>query len=256
VNSISARFEQLKSRRETALIVYLTAGFPNLAASIESLCVIADNGADLIEVGIPFSDPVADGPTIQHASQQALQAGTRLRDVIAALKQSPLSVPISLMSYLNPLMSYGREALLDDLTECGVGGLIVPDLPLEEADRWLIPARERDIALTLLVTPTSSDDRVRRIADSSDGFLYYVSVTGITGARETLPPDLFASLARVRKLSRLPVAVGFGISNAEQIRSLHQHADGVVIGSRVVQAIQREEDLGALIREWKVATRS
>ncbi len=160
------------------------------------------------------------------------------------------------MSYLNPLLAFGREALLDELARVGVSGLIVPDLPLEEAEGWIAETRRRDIELTLLVAPTSDDDRLRRIAEASAGFVYYVSVTGITGARDSLPPELGERLDHVRAIGDKPVAVGFGISRPEQIRTLRGHADGVVVGSRIVETIRRDEDLSELTRQLKQATRS
>ncbi len=255
MNAISTRFESLRQRGEAALIAYVVAGFPTIEQSMESIATVAEAGADIIEVGVPFSDPVADGPTIQRASHAALQAGATLDGILDALARSRPAVPLSLMSYLNPLMAIGRERLLDRLGEIGVAGLIVPDLPLEESAGWSASARERGIALTLLAAPTSDLERTRAIARSTEGFLYYVSLTGITGARRELPADLVRSLGRVRSQTPRPVAVGFGISRPSQIRNLRGHCDGVVVGSRLVQAIEDGEDLAALVRTLKAATR-
>ena len=209
-----------------------------------------------MELGVPFCDPIADGPTIQAASQAALESGARLPDILDAVRPLELPVPVSLMSYLNPLLAFGRERLLDSMAECGIAGLIVPDLPVEEAETWVAATARRGVDLTLLVAPTSTPDRIRRIAELSQGFLYYVSVTGVTGAREALPHDLFDSLRTLRELTDKPVAVGFGLSSAAQIASLRGRADGAVVGSRIVEAIRRGEDLPTLIRELKQATRS
>jgi tryptophan synthase alpha chain len=254
--TLDATFERLRADDETAWIPYVTAGYPSLDATLDSLRVMAANGADIIEVGVPFGDPVADGPTIQAASQVALDAGITLRAIVDALKLEDFGVPLVLMSYLNPLLAYGRDALLDDLVAARVSGLIVPDLPAEEAGEWRDAARARGIHLVLLVAPTSPPERIRRIAESATGFLYYVSVTGTTGARDELPADLFDALATIRGITDMPVAVGFGISRREHVRGLRGKAEGAVVGSRIVEAIRRGEDLAGLIRDLKQATRS
>ena len=257
---IERMFERLAARGETALIAYLPAGFPTLPESMELLKTVAASGADLIELGVPYCDPVADGPTIQQATQRALDGGTTLRGILDALDDRAAggtsAVPISLMSYLNPLLAFGREALLVRMATAGCCGLIVPDLPLEEAGVWIDQTTAHGIALSLLVAPTSSPERSREIAHRSRGFVYYVSVTGITGAREALPDDLFSSLARIKEITTLPVAVGFGISTPAQVRLLRGRADAVVVGSRIVRAIQDGEDVAKLIRALKAATRS
>ena len=253
---IARTFRELGARGETALIPYLTAGYPSLQRSMEDLQIVIDNGADLVELGVPFSDPVADGPTIQHASQHALQSGAGLSRILEAISQREIGRPLLLMSYLNPLLAYGREAVLCDMRAAGVSGLIVPDVPLEEAEPWRVAADARGLDLVLLVAPTSGEQRTRTIAASSRGFVYYVSVAGVTGARQELPDDLLDSLAGVKRSSPLPVAVGFGISDAEQVRTLRGRADGVVVGSRIVEAVRRGEDLAALVRKLKQATRS
>ena len=256
MNTIHTTFEDLRERNELALIPYMTAGFPTLDASIETLAQIAENGADLLEIGIPFSDPVADGPTIQHSSQVALDNGTRLSNILDALRTVRFAQPLVAMSYLNPLLAYSPGKLFAKMKEAGVSGLIVPDLPPEESDDWLGAARDAAIALVFLVAPTSSQERVRRIAERSDAFLYYVSVTGTTGIRQGLPADLSESLRAVRVVTDKPLVVGFGISESNQIRSLRCHADGVVVGSRIVEAVRRGEPVAELITRLKEATRS
>ncbi|MEE9296747.1 MAG: tryptophan synthase subunit alpha [Phycisphaerae bacterium] len=253
---ISDTFEQLRRQKEMALIPYLTAGFPALDESIELIAGMADNGADIVEVGVPFGDPVADGPTIQHASEVALAQGARLIDILHALRAANIPKPVVLMSYLNPLMAYPQGRLFKDMKDAGVSGLIVPDLPPEEAQGWLAEARANGVNLILLVAPTSSDERVRQISDCCDTFLYYVTVTGITGARRSLPEDLTDSLQRVRRIAQKPVVAGFGISDARQVRALRGHAHGVVVGSRIVEAVRQGEDLTELIKNLKQATRS
>jgi tryptophan synthase alpha chain len=173
-----------------------------------------------------------------------------------ALIEEPLACPAVLMSYLNPLLAYGRETLLADLRRAGLAGLIVPDLPLEEASEWLAESRANQLALVFLVAPTSDDERIRRIAQETDGFIYAVSVAGTTGVRDEANPQLTSYLTRSRRITDKPLAVGFGISKPEHIRALRGHADGAVIGSRLVQAIERGENMTDLMRSFKEATRS
>ena len=179
-------FETLRGRDELAFMPYQTAGFPTLEKSVENLRVLGEHGADLLELGIPFSDPIADGPTIQYSSHVALENGTRLKDVLAALREFELPCPLVMMSYLNPLMAYGEERLFADMRAARINGLIVPDLALEEADEWLAAAREHGISIVFLLAPTSTDERIRRTAELTDDFIYAVSLTGTTGARRVV----------------------------------------------------------------------
>jgi tryptophan synthase alpha chain len=254
--TITDTFARLRERQELALMPYVMAGYPILRRSIEIMREVARSGADLLEIGVPFSDPVADGVTIQAASQIALDSGFRLRDLLMALTEEPLVCPAVLMSYLNPLLAYSRARLFADLRRAGLAGLIVPDLPLEEAGEWLAESRANQLSLVFLVAPTSDDDRIRRIAQASDSFVYAVSVAGTTGVRDGANPHLKSYLARIRRVTDKPLAVGFGISEPEHIAALRGQADGAVIGSRLVQAIERGEDMTALMRTFKQATRS
>lgn len=254
--TIDETFADLRRRKEMALITYTMGGFPTLLESLDRLATMAECGADILEVGVPFSDPIADGPTIQHASQHALRHGATLEDIISGLHSIDLQQPIVLMSYLNPLLAYGRERLLDDIQSNGINGLIIPDLPIEEANDWVACADAADVSLICLVAPTSPDERVQAIARQSSGFLYCVSVTGTTGVRSELGPALDTLLDRVRKATDMPVAVGFGVSSPDHVRALHGKADGVVVGSRIVKAISEGEDMPRLVRALKEATRS
>lgn len=254
--TIASAFEQTRARDELALLCYLTAGFPTLADSMRHIATAATSGADLIEVGIPFSDPIADGPTIQHASHVALHNGITLRRTLAALREHRIDRPLVIMSYLNPLLAYGREAMLADMVAANARGLIIPDLPAEESDEWRAACRQSGVALVQLAAPTSSEARLAFIGERSDGFVYAVSVAGITGLRRSLPEGLGVFLERVRRVSRTPVAVGFGISSADHVRSLCGKADGVIVGSRLIECIRENGDLGAAVRELKAATRS
>ena len=234
-------FDRLRRRDELAFMPYQTAGFPTLGESLKNLQLLAQHGADLLELGIPFSDPMADGPTIQHSSQVALENGVRLRDVLAALQPIELPCPLVMMSYLNPLLAYGRERLLADMQAARVTGLIVPDLALEEAEAWHSAARPHGVSLVFLLAPTSTDARIARIAELTDGFIYAVSLTGTTGARDALHAGLPRFLDRIRAITDKPIVVGFGISTPEHVRALHGQADGVVVASRIIDAIRRGE---------------
>jgi len=253
---IARVFENLRRRGELALVPYLTAGFPSERVFLEDLRRVADSGADLIEIGVPFSDPIADGPTIQFASHRALQAGFRLEDLFDVLRDVELRPPLVFMSYLNPLIAFGRERLLAAMRQSRVAGLIVPDLPAEEADDWLAAARAHGIVLAFLAAPTSGEARLQQIAARTDGFVYAVSLTGTTGMRATLADGLPEFLGRIRRHTQRPVVVGFGISQPQHVRALRGLADGAVVGSRIIEAIRAGEDLAVLVRALKQATRS
>ena len=254
--NIRETFLHLRQKGEMALIPYLTAGYPTLVDSMAHVRLMAEHGADIIEIGVPFSDPIADGPTIQYSSQVALRQGVTVHDILSALHRIDVPLPIVLMSYLNPLLAYGRERLLGDMREAGVCGLIVPDLPLEEAQEWVEGSKANGISLVGMVAPTSTDERIEAIARHCDAFIYCVSVTGITGVRRDLHPGLEQLLTKVKSITDTPVAVGFGISNPEQIRALRGKADGVVVGSRLIEAVRNGESLADLIENLKDATRS
>lgn len=254
VNPIHAVFERLQRRGELALIPYLTAGYPDRATFGRCLRTISDAGADLIEIGVPFSDPIADGATIQHASHVALQCGARLRDLLADLQDIRLPQPLVFMSYLNPLLAIGMPALMRAMNDAHVHALIVPDLPVEESDEWVEAARAHAIHMVFLAAPNSPPQRIREIGRRSDGFVYAVSLTGTTGVRSAMDASLPGFLDAVRRETGRPAAVGFGVSGPEVIRTFHGHADGVVVGSRIVQAIRDGEDLAGLVGALKQAT--
>lgn len=247
-------FDKLRSRDRLAFMPYQTAGFPTLDESLQNLRTLAECGADLLEIGIPFSDPIADGPTIQYSSQVALQSGVRLKTILAALKQSELPCPLVMMSYLNPLMAYGRRQLFVDMQAANIHGLIVPDLALEEADEWLGAARQRGVSMVFLLAPTSTDQRIARTAELTSSFIYAVSLTGTTGARAALYAGLPDFLNRIRAITDKPVVVGFGISAPEHIRALRGLADGVVVASRIIDAIRHGEEWTELVESLKAAT--
>jgi tryptophan synthase alpha chain len=222
--------------KAAALMPYLVGGFPDLEGSraVGEACVEA--GADLIELGVPFSDPLADGPTIHAAATAALDAGATLDGVLGVCEALAARVPVVLMVYVNPILACGTEAFAARAAGAGAAGLIVPDLPHEEAGELRAACDERGLALVPLVAPTTPPERLARIAADARGFVYTVTLTGTTGERDELPPELPATVARVRGATDLPVAVGFGISRADQARRVGEIADGVIVGSRVVRA--------------------
>ena len=233
---VAAAFAARRARGQAALVTYVMGGDPDLRGSRELALACAEGGADLLEIGIPFSDPIADGPTIQAAGERALAAGTTPARVLelASEVRRRTEVPIALMGYLNPVLAYGEARFLDDCAGAGVDALILPDLPPEEAGELGRRAREKGVGTVFLLAPTSTEARRAAACAASTAFVYFVSVTGVTGARRALPEDLPAQLAAVRAVSPVPVVVGFGVSTPEQARALGRLADGVVVGSAIV----------------------
>jgi tryptophan synthase alpha chain len=222
------------------LIPFITAGDPDLETTAEALRILDRSGADIIELGVPYSDPLADGPVIQAAATRALQRGTRLQDVLEMLARvSPeLRSPIILFTYYNPILNRGIETFLNQIVKAGVSGLVVPDLPLEEAEGLLKPAQERGIEVVLLVAPTSSPDRIAAIARQSQGFIYLVSVTGVTGMRSGLETRVKDLLIQMRQITDKPIGIGFGISLPEQARQVKEWgADAAIVGSAFVKRL-------------------
>lgn len=236
---ITEVFRALRARDEAALIPYLTVGYPSMEGTRELLCAIVDAGADLVELGIPFSDPLADGATLQRTSHLALERGASLRgalELVAALRDR-VRVPLLLMSYYNPLLRMGDDLFAREAAAAGVDGVIVPDLPVEESALLGAACRAEGIDLVGMVAPTTPEERVSAIAARTTGFVYCVALRGVTGARSHLPDTLQGLVGRVRRATDLPVAVGFGISSAEQARRVAAIADGVVVGSALMDGI-------------------
>ncbi len=236
---IEATFARCRAEGRIALVAYLTVGYPTLAATPELVEALVEGGCDLVELGVPFSDPLADGATIQRASQRALANGGNLAltlEVAASLRQK-VEVPLLLMGYCNPFYRYGLTRLAASAAEAGVQGLIVPDLPPEEADDLLAALAPYGIDNIAMAAPTSGPARIETICRRASGFVYCVALTGVTGARQTLAPDLGPFLARVRRQTQLPLAVGFGLSRPEQIAAVAQLADGAVVGSAIIDLI-------------------
>ena len=230
--------------RHKALITYLTVGYPSVNTTLEIVPALADWGCDVVELGIPFSDPLADGTTIQKASYQALrnEVTPSLCLQIASQLRQKVDIPLVFMTYYNPVFSFGLEAFCQASAKAGVDGLIIPDLPPEEGAELEASAGKQGLDLVYLLAPTSSEERIGLVAQRSRGFIYLVSLTGVTGARETLPADLEEFVTRVRKRTSLPLCVGFGISTPEQVRQVAKIADGVIVGSRLIQLLGRHPE--------------
>jgi tryptophan synthase alpha chain len=232
----------IRFHHKPGLVIYLTAGDPSLAATREIALAAIDAGADVIELGVPFSDPLADGPIIQRASERALAHGTRLKDVLSLAREIRAARPASgliIFSYLNPILRYGLHKFADDAKAAGADGVLVTDLIVEEAAEYLAEMNRVDLAPVFLAAPTSPDARLEAIAAHSKGFVYAISRTGITGTRATVAADAAALVARIKRWTSLPVAVGFGISNSEHVAQVAEFADAAVVGSAIVELIER-----------------
>jgi tryptophan synthase alpha chain len=242
---IDHRFAELKSAGRAALVTFLTAGDPDPATSLAILRALPAAGADVIELGMPFTDPMADGPAIQMSSQRALKAGQTLKQTLAMVRdfrREDAATPIVLMGYYNPIYIYGVDRFLADAKSAGVDGLIVVDLPPEEDEELCLPALKAGLNFIRLATPTTDDKRLPAVLANTSGFVYYVSITGITGAAAPDPGKVGAAVARIKRHTKLPVAVGFGVRTAEQAAAIASGADGVVVGSALVSALKASLD--------------
>jgi tryptophan synthase alpha chain len=247
---IALRFQQLARSGELGLVAYLTAGDPTLEASESIVLAAAEAGADIIELGVPFSDPLADGPTIQRASERALRSGTNLAGILGLVQRlrAKTDVPLVLFSYFNPILQMGIEPFAGAAARAGADGVLATDLTPEEASEYRATLRAAGLDTIFLAAPTSTDARLERIAESSSGFLYLISRTGVTGAKEALPEDLPALVRRTRARTRLPIAVGFGISLPTHVTALGGLADAAVVGSALVAEVERASSAAAAAR--------
>jgi tryptophan synthase alpha chain len=227
--------------KKPSLVAYVTCGDPDLATTRDIILAAINAGADIIELGVPFSDPVADGPVIQRASERALKHGTTLRDVLKLAKElrKQSQAGLIVFSYLNPIMRMGIENFSAAAEDAGIDGALITDLPTEEADGYVQQMHQRNLATVFLAAPTSTDERLQQIAKFSTGFVYAVSRTGVTGARQQMTDDAQKLVRRIRKYTKLPVAVGFGISTAQQFAVVGDFAEGAVVGSAIVETIER-----------------
>ncbi len=256
MSRVSERFEQLRSRGEMGLVAYITAGDPDLRATREFIPALEGAGVDVLELGIPFSDPVADGPVIQRASERALAAGTTLERVLHLVRdvRPSCAMPLLLFSYLNPILRYGFSRFAADARSAGVDAILITDLSVEEADAYLGEMRQAALDTVFLAAPTSTEARLRRICDVSRGFVYAVSRTGVTGTQEALSGQAAPLLGRLRALTALPLAAGFGISRPEHVAALRGLADAAVVGSALVRVVEQSrsaEKLAKLASELK-----
>ncbi|PKL52188.1 MAG: tryptophan synthase subunit alpha [Nitrospira bacterium HGW-Nitrospira-1] len=243
---IAGKFREIRRKNSKAFIPYIMAGDPNIKRTCELIRILEDCGADIIELGVPFSDPLADGPTIQKAAQRALDEGVTLKKVIALVAELRLNtqIPIILMTYYNPIFKYGEERFALDASASGVDGIIVPDLPPDEADNLIKYSRKSRLDTIFLLAPTSTDIRIHKVARASTGFIYYVPITGITGAKLSPDSSVESHIAKIRSVTDKPIAVGFGISTPEEAAGISRFADGVIVGSAIVKrVVEPDEEL-------------
>ena len=240
MNRIEKVFKKLKAQNKKAFIPYIMAGDPSIEKTKEIVLMFEECGADIVELGVPFTDPLADGPTIQRAAERALKNGVTLKKVIALVKdlRQKTKIPLVLMTYYNPVFKYGEERFIADAKDAGVDGVIIPDLPPDEAGEFTRLAKNAAIASIFLLAPTSTEDRIKKVARASTGFIYYVSITGITGAQLLLDGSIEKSINGIRRITDKPVAVGFGVSTPDEAKAVAGVSDGVIIGSAIVKKAQ------------------
>lgn len=265
VNRIDLTFRSLRAANAAALIPFLTAGDPDVPTTLELMRVAVESGADLLEIGVPFSDPSADGPVLQRSLEVGLRAGAslgRVLELVATFRRES-EVPIILYGYYNPILHYGPARFAADARDAGVDGLLVVDLPPEEAGELLVPARAAGVHIIFLLAPTSGPERVRAVLRHARGFVYYVSVTGVTGVRPMMADAVAPAVARLRAVTRLPIGVGFGISTPEQAAAVARFADAAVVGSAIMRIVDMHRgsadlvgEVGAYLRSLKAAVQA
>lgn len=241
MSRISDKFKELKQKNRTALVTYITAGDPSLDITADLVLKLEESGADIIELGVPFSDPMADGPAIQLASERALANGTTLEDVLAIVRRvrERSEIPIIVFGYFNPFFKYGLERFSKDAAQAGADAVLVVDLPPEEAGEFKVHTDSAGLDFVFLLAPTSTSERIGLVAGSARGFVYLVSVTGVTGVRPDMDPSLEGLTQEIKRAAKLPVGVGFGISSPEQVAKIARYADAVIVGSAIVRIIER-----------------
>ncbi|MGB2692839.1 MAG: tryptophan synthase subunit alpha [Thermodesulfobacteriota bacterium] len=252
MNRIINKFNELNEKGRIALVTYITAGDPSLEVTEDIVLKLEESGADIIELGVPFSDPMADGPVIQLASERALKSGTTLHDVLNSVRniRKVSEVPIILFGYYNPFFHYGVEKFAKDAAEAGADGVLVVDLPPEEAPEFKVHTDKEGLNLVFLLAPTSTTERVELIASNASGFVYLVSVTGVTGVKADLNYSLETLAGQIKSTTGLPVGVGFGVSSPEQVKTIAEYADAVIVGSAIVRIIEEHgNDNDTLLKE-------
>ena len=257
VGRIATRLAQCKAEGRPAFVAFLTAGDPSLERTVSAALELEQAGVDVLELGVPFSDPLADGPVIQRSSERALSRGVTLARVLELVREirKASQLPLVLFSYLNPLLQRGLERVAREAAQAGVDGVLVTDLPPEEGEAWISAARAAEIDTIFLASPTSPDERLRKVAEASRGFVYAISRTGVTGERQALSDDARPLVVWLRALTRVPVVLGFGISTPEQVKQAAAAADAVVVGSALVRFLEEhpQGDLGARVK-WLTST--
>lgn len=240
MNRIDQKFRELKKKKKKAFIAFITAGYPNLETTYRLVLALAKSGVDIIELGVPFSDPMADGPVIQEASAFALNKGINLRKILNLVKRLRriTDIPLCLMTYYNPVFCFGEREFVREACRLGVDGLIVPDLPPEEAGCLITLSKKYPLDMIFFISPTTSRIRAKFISRMSRGFIYYLSLTGVTGPRRHLAPDLIRNLKRLKKVVQRPLCVGFGVSNRRQVKEIQKVSSGVIVGSAIVAKIK------------------
>jgi tryptophan synthase alpha chain len=249
MNRIEQKFVELRKNKKKAFIAFITAGDPSLDKTYELVLAFEKAGVDIIELGVPFSDPLADGPTIQAASQRALQQGVNLDKILQLVKRlrAKTEIPLALMTYYNPVFHLGEKRFIESAHQSGVDGVIIPDLPPEEAKTLCQLAKAKNISTVFFVSPTTTKHRMKKNIQASSGFVYYVSLTGVTGAKQQLPATIAQQIRLAKSMTTKPVCVGFGISDASQVKSVGKVADGVIVGSAIVQKIFQSRDRQDLV---------
>ncbi|MEW6418964.1 MAG: tryptophan synthase subunit alpha [Nitrospirota bacterium] len=244
MSRIEITFKRLKKEGKKAFIPYIMAGDPSLEKTKDIVHLFEECGADIVELGVPFSDPLADGPTIQRASERALKIGVTLRKVISLVKESRqiIQMPIVLMTYYNPVFKYGEKNFVEDARDAGVDGVIIPDLPPDEAEKFVKLSRKAALDTIFLLAPTSTEDRIKKVTKVSSGFIYYVSITGITGADLLLDGSMEVLIAEIKKYTDKPIAVGFGVSIPQEASAVARVSDGVIVGSAIVKRLYESPD--------------
>ncbi|NWF52529.1 MAG: tryptophan synthase subunit alpha [Nitrospirae bacterium] len=244
MSRIEETFRRLKKKEKKAFIPYIMAGDPSLTKTRDVVLIFEKCGADIVEIGVPFSDPLADGPTIQRSSERALESGITLRKVINFVKElrEHTTIPIVLMTYYNPVFRYGEEDFIKDAKNAGVDGVIIPDLPPDEAGSFIFLSRKAFLDTIFLLAPTSNPERLKKVVKATRGFIYYVSITGITGSKLLLNGSMEAQINEIRKYTKKPVAVGFGVSTPEEAFEVSKIADGVIVGSAIVKRLNESPE--------------
>ncbi|MBL7152006.1 MAG: tryptophan synthase subunit alpha [Candidatus Omnitrophica bacterium] len=249
MNRIERKFRELKRQKKKAFIAFITAGYPNLSTTKKLLLEFARIGVDIVELGVPFSDPMADGPVIQQASEVALKNKVNLRKILKLVKEARrvTQMPVCLMSYYNPIYCFPQDKFVRAAVDAGVDGVIVPDLPPEEAKGLLKTAQQSGLDIIFFLAPTSTGERIKLISQKTRGFIYYVSLTGVTGPRQKLPADIAVNLAAIKRITKKPVCVGFGVSSRAQVKQITRVADGVIVGSAIIKKIRENRKRADLV---------